>query len=104
MIRYEKFNIDTILNTDFNVNTTASYSELLLYINELKRHYKECVDNFNHQRNREYMYNQSLDNLTEKITELENSLKYFVNVNNNLTFALTRKLTWWERITGKIKI
>lgn len=103
MITYERYNIYNILNMDFNNQTNASYNDLLIYINELKNNYKTCVDNYNYLKNREDMYHRSLDEMNIKINTLQKNIEYFEKINKNLTFVLNRKLTIWERITGKIK-
>jgi 6-phosphofructokinase len=92
------------MNTDFNNNTNLSYTEIVQMINDLKEQYKVCVSNYNYVVSKEHMYHTTINDLIEKIKDLENRLEYFEKSNKNLMFVLTRKLTIWERITGKIKL
>lgn len=106
MVRYEKIDIiQRIMNTDFNMNTTnLSYSELIQLINTMKDRYRDCVSGYNFVKNKENMYIKTIEDLNENIKYLEKQLEYFENSNKNLMFVITRKLTIWERITGKIKL
>lgn len=92
------------MNTDFDHNTNLSYTELIQLINKMKEQYRECISNYTFVVNKENMYLASINKLAENIKDLENKLEYFENTNKKLMFVLTRKLTIWERITGKIKL
>lgn len=103
MNRYEI--VQNVMNTDFDKNTHhLSYTQIIEMLYNLKEQYKVCVSNYNYVVNKEHMYQKTIDDLYEKIKDLENKLDYFEKSNKNLMFALTRKLTIWERIKGKIKL
>lgn len=95
--------LDFLLNTDFNIESGFSYTQLINFLNDHKKYYKALLDN------RE-LYKYELDKANKTILDLESIIKVeeekLEKKNEqfkNLINATVRKLTLKERLFGRFK-
>lgn len=93
-----------LLTNEFNINKGYSYTELIKFLNTFQYYYKENYEWKEKYRQELLLKNKTFEENNYKIRELENLLKEKEKENAYLYNKITRKLTFSERITGKITI
>lgn len=94
----------SLMNIEFNIERGYSYGELLQYLRNFQHYYREC---YRHNEILEINNNnkdKTISDIETKIEKLESYIKDREMNIESLYSILNRKLTIWERITGKIKI
>jgi predicted RNase H-like nuclease (RuvC/YqgF family) len=96
--------LEFLLTADFNKDSGYSYIELVEYLNHYKYNYRlQDIDRSNVKRELEES-EKEVKQLQHRMKILESRIEVQDNQIKNLKTTLTRKLTFWERITGKFKL
>ena len=93
-----------LMNTDFSYERGYSYGELINYLKTYQLYYRECYANKDKFEQELLFKNKTFDQSENRILNLEKLLKEKENDIGFLMSKISRKLTFWERVTGKIKI
>ncbi len=93
-----------LLTADFSKNYGHSYNELLEYLNNYQYHYKKIYESNDSIKSELHHRDKVLENLNIRIKDLEEKVKLQSEQIFNLKQYLKRNLTFWERISGKVKI
>lgn len=93
-----------LLNENFSVDKGYSYLELLSFLNIFKEYYRELYNSKNNKDNELMNYRDNNILMEIKLNEIMQLLQEKTKENEMLYQKICRKLTLWERITGKIKI
>ena len=88
---------------DFNVNGGYSYIDLVKYLNLYKEFYWTLYRENENSRNLVKSKDNEIEKISHKIKQLEKMIEDQNFQINNLKSYFGRKLTIWERITGKMK-
>lgn len=95
--------LEFLLNTDFNVESGFSYTQLINFLNDYRKLYKMLLEN------RE-LYKYELEKMNKIIVELQKKEEKSKTVLErkeeqiqNLLKLVSRKLTWSERFFGRFK-
>ncbi len=95
--------IHQLLNNNYVAESGYSYSDLLFFLNKFQAYYKDCYIN-NQNLEKDLIYKNKLNNELEKrIDILEKELENFRKENIYYCTKINKKLSLWERLTGKIK-
>lgn len=96
--------IHQLLNIDFKPERGYSYAELLNFLNTFQAYYRDCYVKKDNSEKDLIRKNKTFTDLENRIIYLEKLLKDKNIENNHLLNKITKKLTIWERLTGKVKI
>jgi hypothetical protein len=92
-----------LLTADFNHDCGYSYLELIDYLDNYKNYFRsQNIDKENIKRDLERSEKENRQ-LLERIKILESKIEIQSNQLKNIKTTLSRKLSVWERISGKIK-
>lgn len=93
-----------LINAEFTVERGYSYGELLNFLKTFQVYYRECYikrDQFEQELNYK---NTTLVDESNRMLNAEKLLQEKIKENTFLFEKISRKLTFWERVTGRIKI
>lgn len=93
-----------LLNADFKKDYGYSYTELLRFLKAYQFYYKKIYQNNDWFKQELMQRDKVLAELNTKISKLEERLNSQDKHISVLTSYVNKKLSFWERITGKIKI
>ena len=96
--------LDFLLTADFKIENSYSYTELLLFLKYYKDYYRQIYNSNQDLRGDIKRIEKIIYNLESKIGEKDKKLAIFEKLLENLKKIVTRKLTWKERLLGKIKL
>lgn len=99
-----KSTLHFLINADFSPERGHSYGEMINFLKTFQSYYRECYikkDQFEQELNYK---NKTFEQMEDKIINNEKILKEKDNEIYKLYTQLNRKLTFWERVTGKINI
>lgn len=96
--------LDFLLTADFKRNYGYSYTELLEFLNYYQVYYRQINESNQWVKHELNHRDKILNELNIKIQGLEQKLEFQSKQISFLKSHLTKKLSWWERITGKSKI
>ncbi len=95
---------DFLLTADFSEENKYQYWELLNFLKNFQYYYKECYVLMDNNRKELLHKNKSFEESEKRYLEITNLLKEKSDENSMLYQKMNRRLTFWERLTGKIKI
>lgn len=101
---YTKPSIHLLLNVDFSTERGFSYIELLNFLKTFQSYYRDMYLKAEFLEKDYSNKEKMLNELTEKINDVQNLLKEKEEENMYLYTKIVRKLSFWERLTGKIVI
>ncbi len=93
-----------LINADFTIERGHSYGELLTFLKTFQTYYRECYIKKEQYEQELNFKNKTFEHLETKIIKVEKLLKEKEKENNFLISKVDRKLTFWERVTGKLNI
>lgn len=96
--------LDFLLTADFKNHYGYSYTELIEFLNYYQVYYRQIQENNNWIKYELQHRDKILADLNAKIESLEKKLEFQNKQIYFLKTHLTKKLSIWERITGKAKI
>jgi hypothetical protein len=96
--------LDFLRTADFKAQYGYSYTELLEFLNYYQIYYRQIQENNMWVKNELEHRDKILSELNKKISILEERLEFQSKQVQFLKKHLTKKLSLWERITGKIKL
>ncbi len=100
----DKEKINYLLNIDFNNNSGYSYTELLDFLKCYRSYYRNVLENYEWFKSELNSRDEILKNLNYRVKDLEEKTRFQSMQITSLKSCLIRKLTFWERISGKVKI
>ena len=95
--------IEQLLNNKFVVESGYSYSELLTFLKAFQSYYIDCCMINENYKKELLMLNKNNLELGKNMITLEQKNKNVEKENIILTSKISRKLSIWERISGRIK-
>jgi hypothetical protein len=93
-----------LINADFTPERGYSYGELITFLKTFQTYYRECYIKKDQYEQELKFKNKTFELVETKIINIEKLLKEKEKENNFLITKVDRKLTFWERITGKLNI
>ncbi len=93
-----------LINADFSPERGYSYGELLLFLKTFQSYYRDCYTKKEKIEQELNYKNTTFLQIENRIIDIEKLFKEKENQNIFLLSKIDRKLTFWERITGKIKL
>ena len=96
--------VQFLINAEFTAQRGYSYGELLKYLIMFLAYYRDCYIKKDALEQELNFKNKTFSLLEHRIVELENIIKDKETQNEFLINKITRKLSLWERVKGKIKI
>ncbi len=93
-----------LMNAEFITERGYSYGELLNYLITFQTYYRECYTQKEHYEKELIHLNQTLEFVKDRIINSDKLLKEKEDENRFLITKIDRRLSFWERLTGKIKI
>lgn len=102
MTERDKRALDFLLSADFSPINGHSYGELLDYLRQFKYYYSIIYDDRREMKRTIELSIEEIARLNNKIEMLEKTIEKRDYQNRNLKEELGRKLTWKERLLGKL--
>ena len=96
--------LDFLIAADFEPVNGYSYPELLEFLRQYKRFYSLLYDDKLSLMRQANLFDKEVLRLETRIAELEKTVERKGSQVENLSTFLTKKLTWKERLTGKINL
>ena len=100
-----------LITAEFSHERGYSYGELITYLKNFQTYYRDCYTKKEAFEKELNFKNKTFTFSGNRILELENiiaekdiTIKEKEKENEFLISVLCKKLTFWERITGKVKI
>lgn len=104
MNRSKESILDFLLTADFRNYSGYSYTELIEYLNYYQTHYKQIRESNNWIKNELERRDKSITELNLKVETLEHKMEFQDRQIQFLKSHLNKRLSIWERITGKSKM
>ncbi len=96
--------LDFLLTADFKSHYGYSYPELIEFLNYYQFYYRQIQENNSWIKHELHHRDKILKELNIKIESLEKKIDFQNTQISFLKSHLTKKLSIWERITGRAKI
>ena len=103
-INNTKSTLHFLINVEFDISRGYSYIELLSFLKTFQGYFRDCYRNKEYCEQELIFKNKTLLEIESRMIELEKKLIDKNKESETLYSKINRKLTIWERISGRIKI